>query len=443
MKEDEKIASLKTATALLLNKYQHIITQNTHKNRLTIEQIVADIVQYYEDIINCMPGNVYWFDERATGIGCNQNVLDMFGLGSINEFKGLTFESMGKLRNWPALAEQSFKNDTLEVISTGKPKLNIEEPPIVHINGKTIYFLSSRVPLKDPMGNVIGVVGISIDITEIRKAREALKKEKEQAEALIKLQSMKEELRQAQDKLEGMTLVSASLAHELRTPLRTIHSAASGIKDYLPYLIKAYMLAAEKKLDVPEINLRHLQTLAKICDTIETETQAAFTFINMSLINIDQEIDKKDFDNYSIVECVQEAIKRYPFDEGENTLVHWSNQLDFTFYGNRLLIIHVLFNLLKNALYAIKDAGIGKISISTELSEDFYLLRFRDTAKGIASDVLPHIFERFFSRTYHGAGIGLTFCKMVMEKLGGKITCVSEEKSYTEFLLYFPVMTNL
>jgi len=119
----------------------------------------------YESIIASMPGNVYWLDQNGNAIGCNNNVLKMFGFKSLAEFKGLTFEEMGKKGNWSQQATQSFKRDTLEVIRTGKAKLNIEEPAIPGADGKLIHFLTSRVPLYNHDNTIIGVIGISIDIT--------------------------------------------------------------------------------------------------------------------------------------------------------------------------------------------------------------------------------------------------------------------------------------
>ena len=63
---------------------------------------------------------------------------------------------------------------------------------------------------------------------------------------------------------------------------------------------------------------------------------------------------------------------------------------------------------------------------------------FKDTGKGISAEILPRIFDRFFSKTLHGAGVGLTFCRMVTQSLGGKITCSSIENEYTLFTLFFP-----
>jgi DNA-binding CsgD family transcriptional regulator len=121
---------------------------------------------YYENIIACMPGNVYWIDKNCKTVGCNQNVLNMFGFKSPSEFKRLTFKEMKKIGKWSTEATRTFEEDTRSVIETGQAKLNIEEPPIPHCNRGLIYFLSSRTPLFDKKNNVVGVIGISIDVTQ-------------------------------------------------------------------------------------------------------------------------------------------------------------------------------------------------------------------------------------------------------------------------------------
>lgn len=135
---------LNRMTDTLLDKYQYIFGKHASNKKLSIENIVENIIKYYESIIGCMPGNVYWLDNNGVAIGCNDNVLKMFGLHSLSEFKGLSFEDMGRIGSWTKEAEQAFKNDTLKVVTSGKPILNIEEPPIPHANGKMIYFLTDR-----------------------------------------------------------------------------------------------------------------------------------------------------------------------------------------------------------------------------------------------------------------------------------------------------------
>ena len=113
---------------------------------------------------------------------------------------------------------------------------------------------------------------------------------------------------------------------------------------------------------------------------------------------------------------------------------------DFKFMGDELLMIHIIFNLLKNALYYIADASKGKISIILERGEEVNKLYFKDTGTGISQEILPHIFDHFFSKTENGTGIGLSFCKMAMERINGEISCFSKEGEFTEFLLTFPIL---
>jgi signal transduction histidine kinase len=239
-------------------------------------------------------------------------------------------------------------------------------------------------------------------------------------------------------KLRTIFTIGHSIAHELRTPLRTILSGANGIKKYLPDLVETYRIAKQENLKIPEIDPVHHEVLNPALDNIEKEVEAAFNFIDMLLVNANQSDIARDHKLCSMVNCVEQALSRYPFDLGERDLVHWNCAKDFWFMGNELLMTHILFNLLKNAVYYVRAARKGEILIWLESSEGENLLYFKDTGQGISAKILSRIFERFFSATRHGTGIGLAFCKMAMRSLGGDIICRSEEGKYTEFVLTFP-----
>ncbi|HEX4046014.1 MAG TPA: HAMP domain-containing sensor histidine kinase, partial [Gammaproteobacteria bacterium] len=125
------------------------------------------------------------------------------------------------------------------------------------------------------------------------------------------------------------------------------------------------------------------------------------------------------------------------FFSGDKELIHLNIKEDFQFYGNELLTIHVLFNLIKNSLYYIKSARKGEITIWLTVNDSFNCLHFKDTGKGVSQEILPHIFDLFYSKTSQGYGLGLAFCAMVMKSYSGHIKCESVEGSYIEFILKF------
>jgi signal transduction histidine kinase len=248
-------------------------------------------------------------------------------------------------------------------------------------------------------------------------------------------------------KLQTLRSLSASMAHELRTPLRTISSGVTGIQRYFPSLLESYKTAREANLPVPEIPPAHHQALTQALETIKSEIQAAFTVIDMlsikaNMASIEGEVLTEAF---SIHQAVDEALTRYPFDLGERELVTWPFAKfpnDFLVGGRKLLVIHVIFNLLKNALYYIRVANKGAIYIWLDIDDHYNYLHFKDTGAGIASEELPHVFDHFYSKTQHGTGIGLAFSRMVMQHLDGTINCYSRLGEYTEFVLKFPKLSK-
>lgn len=240
--------------------------------------------------------------------------------------------------------------------------------------------------------------------------------------------------------LASMKLLSASVAHELRTPMNSIRHAAEGLKQYLPILFSAYEVASKNNLPIHKIRKSHYDILKNIPESIDYETKAANTFIDMTLMqtSIDS-IDKKSFKVCSIKECIEQAIIRYPFSsEKQKSLLAFDNSEDFLFIGNQTYVIHIFFNLIKNALFFIEAEQKGEIRIWIKKKNLVNQVHFKDTAKGISNEIKILLFDQFYSKREGGTGVGLAFCRSVMTSLGGKITCMSKKDKYTEFILDFP-----
>ncbi|HWW04691.1 sensor histidine kinase [Collimonas sp.] len=238
--------------------------------------------------------------------------------------------------------------------------------------------------------------------------------------------------------------IAASVAHEMRTPLLSIRNQAQGINKYIPTLLHSYDLAVANNLCEPTLPPFALNYLATIGKTLTHEVDRTSAVLDMMLASIKMDqIDKASFAQHDIGLCLAEAIDRYTYDRQDREHIVVSATEEFRFYGSDTLLILVFFNLLKNALYAIKIAGKGEISISTARGKNVNRLYFRDTGTGIAGDALPNIFDGFFTtKEGDGTGVGLTFCHRVMASFGGRILCDSVAGQYTTFTLEFPVLPN-
>lgn len=247
-----------------------------------------------------------------------------------------------------------------------------------------------------------------------------------------------------QAKLNAMNVLSGFIAHELRTPLRIIDSNVNGITKYLPDLVHGYNIAEQEGFAVKKVKKDHVNLLTRSVKCIKDEIKMSFTVIEMLLMKLKYgKLAISEQKEISIKYAVEEAIKHYPFSEEEKKKIIWSSENNFYFYGDLLLIKHVLFNLLKNSLYHIKNLEKeAKIYISFKSFNTENILYFKDTGAGISSKNLPHIFDYFWTRTNYGTGLGLNFCKSVMKKFGGDLICNSKEGEFTEFILKFPKINN-
>ncbi|WDD93711.1 ATP-binding protein [Burkholderia sp. FERM BP-3421] len=243
--------------------------------------------------------------------------------------------------------------------------------------------------------------------------------------------------------LMGPYLTLATVAHEVATPLATIGLHADELRHALPELMRGYRLAVEHRLVDDRLDTaEEPERLPALVSAIRRHVDSTNTVVEMSLASLTlNRLDKRSFAVHSVGACVEAALERYPFRDGERALVSVA-QIDpeIRFSGSDTLLMFVLFNLLKNAIQAIHSVGEGRIEIAAYRSEGFCVLRFSDSGPGIAPDVLPQIFDPFYSTKAHGrgTGVGLTFCRRVCEAFGGGIACESAQGVRTTFTLQLP-----
>lgn len=237
--------------------------------------------------------------------------------------------------------------------------------------------------------------------------------------------------------------LAASIAHEIRTPLATIQLQVQSIARYLPELFRGYQLAVEHKLCEPVIRQQHYDKVRTVSEQIEREVRQSNTIIDIALAVSQRNLHSQyDHHEHAMAHCVTDALESYPFSEDERQLVSLDISQDFLFSGSDTLIKYVLFNLMKNALYAIRQQGRGEIVIHLEQGVLYNRLIFEDSGPGIPASIRPYIFDDFFTtkKEGSGAGMGLAFCHRVIAGYNGSIECQSEHGQRTRFIITLPVL---
>lgn len=328
-----------------------------------------------------------------------------------------------------AVDEKAWQS-CLKVIQTGLSEVIEEE-----YEGK-IYW-SHKVPLRSLADEIVGVLGISLDITD-RKLAEINEKNAlaEAVAANIRAQA-ETETRQA------VMITAGSIGHDLRTPLATLALHNSIFKESLPYLIEAAQKAeeaglAERPFEITTF-IPKLEELVMRNDECLQRTQNDITdSLKMLKQVVLGDISIADLSRCELYHFFHGIEVRYPFEKGQRALLHLDGSYNFAFTANEALFFRILCNLLRNSFQQIAKTGRGEIFMSAHEGEKHNYLLFKDTGGGAPPEVVAHIFAGYKTTKQEGTGVGLAFCKLAMERFGGTITCQSVEGDYIEFMLLFP-----
>lgn len=388
------------------NPAQDRVAKESCKNELVNKGYLATMIAY-------LPGNIYWLDKNLVFLGCNDHLVEFLGLHSKKETLGATYDDLEKKSDWIAAHVPLWKQHSLEVLATGKPKLNIEGRSILMPDGKELFYLTNHIPLFDDGNNIVGVATVVNDISALKIAKK-LQKERDLAEKNSKF----------------MLLLSANIAHEVKAPLSII---ALNV-DLLT--MKSHIFENTKEKAIIKKNFADIRYAVKFASsTINNILVMLKTVSNKDLM-------KGKFVRLAIIEDIRYLLDIYPFLEREKSLVQvqLNEMKDFIYQGDKILTQQVLYSLLRYSLYDIKAEGRGKIEITLDERKNYHILKFTHTASSIPKEMLPKMFNQFEleNADNSGTGLGLAFCKVVMGSYGGDIVCRSRRVNHTEFVLSFP-----
>jgi PAS domain S-box-containing protein len=355
-------------------------------------------------IIANVPHSVFWKDVEGRFLGGNQNFLRDLRLSTLDQLVGKTDHDFG------FLPEQIdfFRKCDQEVMQRGTALLDIEEPQDQPDGTHTL--LTSKVPLRDRDGRVIGLLGIYVDITERKRMEEALRRAHDKAEASSRATS------------EFLTVVS----HELRTPLTLILGPLEGL---LAHPGDAF--APEVRADLERIHRNGARLLALVNDLI------AFTTLSSGHMAMNPEVVDAGALVTGLVGDARPSATRAGLhldaavegDLGHVTL-------------DRRMFEKIVLNLVGNALKFTPSGGLVKVLLRAV--DDQMELVVTDTGPGIPLDQQQHLFQRFHqidsstARKHEGTGIGLALVKELSEHMGGSAGVLSEPGLGARFWVRLP-----
>ena len=148
-------------------------------DRKDVEKELEESKNLLQLVLDTIPVRVFWKDKELNYLGCNKSFATDAGFKTPQQLVGLSDFDMG----WKEQANL-YRSDDITVIRTGQQKISYEEPQTTP-NGNSIWLRTSKTPLLDSNGKVIGILGTYDDITESKKAREQVELERAYFEQLF------------------------------------------------------------------------------------------------------------------------------------------------------------------------------------------------------------------------------------------------------------------
>ena len=433
---NDTIESLKKELSEIREYASDLFYQITgQKNQsLSIKEYFSQSINHLDSIIATMPNNVYYLDTKCVLRGGNDTLAKMFGLKSHRELNGLTYDQMSRLAQWTEKQGDSFKDAELAVMKTGHARYNIEEPTVI-INGERRYYISSKVPLKNKAGEIIGVVGISTDITRQKHTEQALEKANTVKQEFIA--NMSHDLRTPITGILGMFKDLINLAAKIESK-RDLENQLSGdsSREMLQTLLERVENNSHLGLSAVE-GLLHLCN--EILETVRLESHTA-------------KMPQESFDLSVLINAVMNLLRPTAMEKALSLKIKMDNDIPQYLFGSARYLSKSLLNLISNAL---KFTEKGSIRVSAKLAQTpkaelkkgnkiNLIIKVSDTGIGIPKDKFATIFEHFsrlspsYKDHYKGYGLGLYTVKQYVEAMNGAITIDSEVDKGTQFTMTLP-----
>ncbi|MBN9519923.1 PAS domain-containing protein [bacterium] len=362
------------------------------------EAALREREELLKNVIAHIPVGVFWKDRASLYLGCNEAVALGFGLTVPGEVAGRTDYELAA----EAVEADASRLADRKVMDTAAPVLNQEETRTGPDGAKRVLMVS-RVPLRDAAGKVVGVIGVSQDVTE--------------------RQRLEEQLRQAQ-KMEAVGRLAGGVAHDFNNLLTII-------------------MGNLELLDTAALDYRERGEVVQ--EARDAATRAAALTRQLLTFSRRQPVRPEPVDVNEVVDGLVGLLRRLL---GERVTVRTALAPNPVIVRvDRGHLEQVLMNLAVNARDAMPGGGTVTLGTAEATSPAgpappvrVARLTVTDTGVGMTDAVKAKVFEPFFTTKDNGKGTGLGLATVygIVCQAGGQIEVESAPGAGTTFRIGLP-----
>ena len=388
--EDKSKAELISELSDLRQKVDELKVLND--TYMELENALQETERYYNNFLDLIPVAIFTKNVEGRYTQANADTLTYWS----NSPVGFTDAEL-----LPEDIANKLRAVDLQVMKTGKEHYGEEH---LLVDGVLRTLLSRKVPLRSTDGTIMGILGISLNITEQKEAEEQglqLKNERERTKLLS----------------DFITQVS----HEFRTPLTIVKSST-------------YLLG---KISEPEKQLKHLNKIDEQADNIETLIE---NMITLSVFDSHQTLKSGRVELNQLLKSLSKTKQSEHLDKGINYILELGAP-PLWVKGEEAYFEQAIQYIWDNAIGHTPNGG--NITIRAHAPKQSVIIDIIDTGRGIADRDLPYIFDRFYRADKvgqtRGFGLGLPIARAIVESFGGSVTVESSSEKGSHFRISLPL----
>lgn len=357
--------------------------------------------------INNIHQFVWWKDLNSTFLGCNDNLLQYFGMADESEIIGKTdYDLFSKDE------ADFFTKIDREVISSGQSQLNFEECVTIPDQG-TRWLSTSKVPLYDSEQNIIGTIGWFNDITEFKKLQGTIDENNKTLLAhSLQLEKINKDLELTNMDLEKFTYAAS---HDLKGPIRTMVSFTD--------------LLREKEGDkLDEESLKYIEFICSSATRMKTLIDDILAYARTG----SKDLVSESTDIHKLVSDKIEDLNQ--LTRSTSAVVHLKLPSEPVICYPHLIGL-IFNNLISNGI-KFNESDTPVIECAYSENEDYWIFSVQDNGIGIEPKFKNQIFQpfkRLVGDQIEGSGIGLSICKRVANLHKGDVWLEKSSKGNTVF----------